>query len=358
MRLPPTEYRLLRTTEELSSFVPAWRRLWKRDPSAMPFHGPEWLVPWWREFGNEQLCGVVIEREREPIGFLPFYVFCDITKRQRQLLPLGIGTTDYLDGVFAPECKLEEILGAVEFLRREATHDEFRATQLPAGSKLLEAVRQGSGCREQRSADLDALFYVSQSDGCSRMPAMKMSELPRKIRRNAMYYRNRAQRRGRLEFVQAGESDWEAIFEELRRLHGLRWQTRGEEGVLVDERVVRWHRESIPKLLRADSLRLMALKLNEQVIGVLYSLIDPVRDGRTQYFYVTAYSPEYADLRPGTLLMAYAVERAAQEGVQTIDMLRGDESYKQIWHMEKVPTWCVTQFATDRRESRQEETAA
>ena len=88
----------------------------------------------------------------------------------------------------------------------------------------------------------------------------------------------------------------------------------------------------------------MVLRLNDEAIAALYSLIDPKRAGRAQYFYITAYSPEHADLRPGTLLIAYAVEHAANEGVETIDMLRGDESYKQIWHMEKVPTWCATQF--------------
>jgi CelD/BcsL family acetyltransferase involved in cellulose biosynthesis len=40
---------------------------------------------------------------------------------------------------------------------------------------------------------------------------------------------------------------------------------------------------------------------------------------------------QHADLRPGTLLLALAIEQAAREGVQTIDMLRGDEDYKKLW---------------------------
>ena len=100
----------------------------------------------------------------------------------------------------------------------------------------------------------------------------------------------------------------------------------------------------------------MALTLNGRVIAVLYSLIDQERAGRTQYFYITAYSPEHADLRPGTLLIAYAIEHAANEGVRIIDMLRGDEGYKEIWHMHKVPTWCVTRFAAS--EEKRTDTAA
>lgn len=379
--LSATRYRVLRSVEELSSFVPAWRRLWERDPGALPFQSPAWLVPWWRQFGNGDLCSVVVERGGEAVAFLPFYVYRDDARGKRQLLPLGVGTTDYLDGVFAPECSLEEIRVAIDVLRREAEHDEFCVPQMPEKSRMLQAVKeqglenreQGLGTRDQRTGigeqglgirgqAIDGPVFVSESEGCSRMRAVRMAELPQKIRRNAMYYRNRAQRSGRLELVQADESNWEEIFDQLRRLHALRWQTRGEEGVLVDERVVRWHREAIPELLKAGLLRLMALRLNDEVIAVLYSLIgkDPAArelEERTQYFYITAYSPEHADLRPGTLLIAYAVEHAANEGVKTIDMLRGDEGYKQIWHMEKAPTWCIAQFR-QAAEHGQEETAA
>lgn len=292
-------------------------------------------MPWWKQFGNESLASIAIMHGEEPVGLLPFYVYRDVEKCERQLLPLGVGTTDYLDGVFAPECATEEIEAAVEHLRSCRRHDVFCAPQLAGHSRLLEAMR-GSG----RPGT-----FLSNADSCSRMPAVTMADLPQKIRRNAMYYRNRAGRRGALELVQSDESNWIECFDDLQRLHSARWKIRGEDGVLNDERAVRWHREAIPLLLPAGLLRLMVLRLNGEAIAVLYSLMDREREGRVQYFYITAYSPEHADLRPGTLLIAYAVEQAAREGVATIDMLRGDESYKQMWHMEKEPTWCITQFA-------------
>jgi CelD/BcsL family acetyltransferase involved in cellulose biosynthesis len=106
---PAVEFKLIDTTEQLTAFVPAWRELWQSDPQATPFQSPEWLMPWWRQFGNKNLCCVAIDHGGKAIGFLPFYVYEDSAKRQRQLLPLGIGTTDYLDGVFAPECSAKAI---------------------------------------------------------------------------------------------------------------------------------------------------------------------------------------------------------------------------------------------------------
>jgi CelD/BcsL family acetyltransferase involved in cellulose biosynthesis len=150
-------------------------------------------------------------------------------------------------------------------------------------------------------------------------------------------------RRGNLKFTAADSSNWAEIFDALERLHTMCWQHSGEQGVLADAKVLAWHREALPRLLASGLLRLCSLRLDSKVIGVLYSLIDPAsRACRTQYVYLTAYSLEHADLRPGTLLLGFAIEHAAQEGVQTIDMLRGNEAYKSIWHVERTPTYGFT----------------
>lgn len=175
------------------------------------------------------------------------------------------------------------------------------------------------------------------------MRAVTMADLPVKIRRNAMYYRNRAMRRGLLELTVADSTNWEETFDALTLLHTKRWQSSGEPGVLADSKVLAWHREALPLLQASGILRLCSLRLNGEIIGVLYSLIDPPpHSARTQYFYLTAFSREHADLRPGTLLLGFAIEHAALEGVQIVDMLRGDEPYKKIWHVESIPTYAFS----------------
>ena len=94
---------------------------------------------------------VVIEDDGDVAGLLPFNVYHDVLKRQRQLLPLGVGTTDYLGGLFAPECSTDEITRAVEWLREQVGNDVFCAIQLPDRSRLLHAFEQRSESRDQRS---------------------------------------------------------------------------------------------------------------------------------------------------------------------------------------------------------------
>lgn len=335
-------FSVLRTTQQLDEFVPTWSALWQADVHATPFQHPAWLLPWWQQFGQPDLRAVVLQRQGTPIGLLPLYLYSSPGRDVgRKLLALGAGTTDYLDGIFAPDCTVAHIQQAFRLLAAEDTWDILDLLQLRPGSLLARALAETPGAR------------AIESLSCSRGPARSISELPVKIRRNALYYRNRAMRRGSLTLACAGLEELLPTFDELARLHTARWQHAGEPGVLADERVLAWHREALPKLQRAGLLRLSTLRLDDAVLGILYSLADPadrnttgsVTDaekvspaGRAQYFYLTAYSPDYADLRPGTLLLALAMEQAAVEGVRAIDMLRGKEAYKRLWHLEPAPT--------------------
>jgi CelD/BcsL family acetyltransferase involved in cellulose biosynthesis len=324
----PLDIDVLRSTRELREIGPQWSSLWCADPDSTPFQSPEWLLPWWRQFGQPELRAITISDRGRLIGLLPFYIYREPGGGQRQMLLIGAGTSDYLDGIFSPECTVLAIRAALDILAQTEGWDTLIASQLRPQSKLFRA--------------FSALSRTQpfQAEHCGAMPAVRVQQLPVKIRRNAMYYRNRAQRLGTIELVIADQSNWPALFAELQQLHTEHWQTRGEPGVLADPRVLDWHRDAIPGLLASGILRLCALRLKGQTLGLLYSLVDaPTRPVRTQYLYLTAYSMENAELRPGTLLLASAIEHAAKEGIQRIDMLRGDEAYKQIWHLEPIPTF-------------------
>jgi CelD/BcsL family acetyltransferase involved in cellulose biosynthesis len=318
---------LLRSTAALEAFVPQWKDLWKEDSEATPFQTPEWLLPWWHQFGQNELRATVVLQHDRPVAFLPFYIYSDPSTGERKLLLMGAGTTDYLGGLFSPTCTLEQVQCGVQAILRSGGWDSLTAMQMKPGSLLYKALRQ-----EYAAQDL-------LSESCSRMPALSIEHLPPKIRRNALYYRNRAQRTGNLELQVAEASNCIEIFNTLQTLHTQRWNLRGEPGVLADQHVIAWHREAIPLLQSEGLLRLCSLLLRGKPLGILYSLIDPPwRTPRVQYFYLTAFSPDHAELRPGTLLLAYAIEHAAREGVEIIDMLRGQEAYKDLWHMQRTDT--------------------
>src|SRR5207253_3164760 len=159
-----------------------------------------WLVPWWRSFGQETLRTLAIRKAGVLVGLLPFYVYRGPSSAQRELLLLGVGTSDYLDGVFAPECSVRDVRDALDLMMDQNGWDALHATQLRPTSKLLHALE------DSESAE----HFATES--CLRMPAVPISELPQKIRRNALYYRNRAARLGGVEFALAGADELDETF--------------------------------------------------------------------------------------------------------------------------------------------------
>ena len=321
---------IVRSTSDFAALVPEWRRLWLLDPGAKPFQRPEWLMSWWHHVGQPHLYVLRFLQAGHLVGILPLYVFADPVREQAQLLLIGAGTSDYLDGVFSPACTSDDILQGLASLAQETTWDIAHLTQLLPQSPLYQAL----------AAQDATVFRPYAGEACSNCPASPVADLPKKVRADVRYFRNFAAGRGKLHLRVADAISWPADFDRLIQQHSARWQEAGLPGVLVDPQVLAWHREAIPLLLAADAVRFYTLSLDDVPIATLYALVDPPGgQRRTEYFYLIGHSQAHAELKPGTLLTAMASEYAAAEGVRVIDMLRGEETYKRFWHVEEVPTF-------------------
>ena len=98
--------------------MPEWQTLWSQDAFAKPFQRPEWLLPWWHHFAQPDLYVLCFRQAGELTGILPLYVYSDPVRQERQLLLLGAGTSDYLDGIFSARCSTTDILQALASLRK------------------------------------------------------------------------------------------------------------------------------------------------------------------------------------------------------------------------------------------------
>ncbi len=334
-RLDGTTIRSLRSTGQFEALASALLDLWTSDPHATPFQHPAWLIPWWHHFGQPDLRLVTICESETLLAVLPLYIYKDPASGERQLLLVGAGTSDYLDGLVSPRCTVPQIVAALDSLHEDPAWDVAHFTQLRPLSLLWQALERLAAGPEPHGS-----ITPYPGEPCSYCPAVSIADLPRKVRSDVRYFRNSAIGQGALELTLATADDAQQVFNNLVRFHTDRWQQAGEAGVLADPAVLAWHREALPLLAAQGLLRLATLRLAGESIAVLYSLIDPPsRAHRRQYFYLMGFSTEHAALHPGTLLTALAIEHAAAEGVETIDMLRGGETYKQFWHVNPAPTF-------------------
>jgi CelD/BcsL family acetyltransferase involved in cellulose biosynthesis len=149
--------------------------------------------------------------------------------------------------------------------------------------------------------------------------------LPARKRRDVKQARNRAARRGGFRIERA--HDLEPALDHLFRLHALRWESRGEAGVLAQERVRAFHREAAAGLFAAGLLRLYVLRIAGDVAAVFYGFSHRDRI----YGYLTGLDPAFAYESPGVTIVAHAIEQALAEGAREFHFLRGREAYKYRW---------------------------
>ena len=122
-----------------------------------------------------------------------------------------------------------------------------------------------------------------------------------------------------------------SVFNNLVRLHQLRWQELGFPGSYADERVIRFHHKVIQNAFKNGSLRLYYIRIEKENVAVYYCY----RIGSRVMFYSTGFDKRWQKFSVGTQLLVYAIEQSILEGAIEFDFLQGNASYKSVWATHK-----------------------
>jgi CelD/BcsL family acetyltransferase involved in cellulose biosynthesis len=318
----------LTTTEELEALEPAWADLWSRAPAATPFQAPAWLIPWWRHIGGGRLRVLAARAGGRLVGLLP--MFLQQAPEGEKLLPLGIAISDYLDALYE-DGHGPEVAAAMLWHLAER-HRDWHVCELhplPAGSPLLEA--PGTPEYASEALPFEPCLVVEIPPEAASLRHV----LPKRMRKNLRYFGARAARLGRISFETATVASVPEMLDALFELHATRWAREGRPGVLAGPAIRAFHDAAAPALLSAGLLRLYALRLDGRIIAVLHAM----HANRRAYCYMSGFDPDLAEISPGTLILAHAVEQAIGERAFEVDFLRGREPYKYFWGVRERPCY-------------------
>jgi CelD/BcsL family acetyltransferase involved in cellulose biosynthesis len=314
------------TTTGLERLRPEWSALWARCPTATPFQSPEWLIPWWRHIGDGELWTLALRRSGRLVGLVPLYIYIKPGASVREVFPVGIATTDYLDALFEPAWA--EYGAAAAFVHLESARQRWDVCdlqQLRPESALLR-VAMPAGWQEE----------VTIQDVCPvlALPATVadlLAGLSPGLRKDLRYAWRRLEKLGLVCVESANRGNFTELFAALLRLHSARWSVRGSAGVLAPAVVQQAHQETIPALLSLGLLRLYGLRLADRIVASFYGFTHITAGKRRTYFYLSGFDPALATLSLGTLVIDHAVRAAIREGAAEFDFLRGGETYKYRW---------------------------
>jgi CelD/BcsL family acetyltransferase involved in cellulose biosynthesis len=310
---------IIRAAGGLHALEPEWWTLWRRIPSATPFQSPAWLLPWWESFSPGELSTAYARLDGRLVGLAPFYR--ETGPLGARLLPVGISISDYLDILLDPDVAEPAAKALTHAIADELGWQDWELAELGPCAQA-SALPRPPLC-EERTEEGEPCPYLRLPERAEELRAAFPSRKRRALAMNS----NRAKRRGPLTFYSLKDCPAERLLAELVRLHGSRWQSRGEAGVLGDSQVTAFHEMALPRLVAAGLARLYALSIGDDIAAVYYGFL---HHGRA-YGYLTGIDPAFAHESPGTLLLAHVMEEAIREGAHEFDFLRGGEPYKYGW---------------------------
>lgn len=293
------------SADRAEALRPEWSALWERCPAATPFQTPEWQLAWWNAFAAGKNLWILVLREPQSNRVVALLPAC-LLQEERKVLFLGAAVSDELD--LLAEREFAE--PAARIFLTHIVDQQYRWNvcefqPLPECSPL----RAGTGVH-----DISTFIELSKP-------------LPPNMRRNLKRYARRAEKFGAIRFETAEESNFDELFDALLDLHRARWNRREQPGLIRDDSVEAFHAAATRALLHRGILRFHALRLNERIVACWYGFA--CSDRMLAYF--TGFDPEFAQVSPGTLLVAHAIREAKREGAREFSFLRGAESYKRLW---------------------------
>ncbi|WP_437783454.1 GNAT family N-acetyltransferase [Sorangium sp. So ce1097] len=314
------DIQVLRRRAELEALREPWDALWQRCPTASTFQRPEWLIPWCRELGPEEVLVLVFRSPSEHglVGLAPLAIHS--YRGERLVALLGAGISDYNDVLAAPGYERAVAAAVLAHLCDRADDwDVADLHDLRGSSPLLAAPAPAGWSDEIEKLEACPMVTIPEGAGPDDLFSPGM-------RARVSRARKRLAKAGALRVDVADAASVDELLDALFANHRARWISRGEGGVL-DEALRPFHRAAAAGLCARGALRLFGLRLDGRVIASLYGLAE--RDGLASY--ITGFDPELAWYSPGLVMLASAIEHAAREGARTVDFLRGREPYKYEW---------------------------
>ena len=309
-----------------------WKALNGRARAGNLFLGPEWLVPWWKHFGEGREQATICVREGgRLIGLMPLFLerarLAGVEVRRLAFVGDGETGCDYLDVLAEPGRErevLDQCLARLLELPWDVCDLDGLWRESLTALQLVHRFPPGKGgsgvLRDAR------LRFV-----CPHIPLTGTWEQYLE----GLGRRENLRRREKWIFRQPGvsiacarepEPAAKAV-EEFLSLHRARWAVEGGSDGLTDGRHEAFHREASQELARAGMLRMYTLYAARRPVASVYGV---VHHDKFDY-YQSGYDPNWASRSVGLVLLARTVQDAFAEGLREFDFLRGNEGYKGEW---------------------------
>lgn len=310
-----------------------------------------WLDVYWEE--SNQLFVVEIRLDGELVGIGPFYIKSKrypLLGEVKQLCFIGTGEdeqdsvcTEYLDLICSSGNEIGVSSAVIEAFVQ--CSDRWHVASF---SNVLE----GAAVATHLIPLMNENGLVSEMSICGFRYSIQLPNvwddylnmIPPGLKKKILYKRRKISRIGVFTEKQvSSDEELERAQESLVKLHGERWQSKGQEGVFTSGRFLAFHKKIMRTFLSKQILNLRVCSVDNKVVAVIYNF----RFAGVDSYYQSGISVEnhLRNFSPGMVAHSYAIEAAIDVQCHEYDFMKGKaESYKQEYCSERHPMMDVDVF--------------
>jgi len=337
---------IIDTVEQFTVLEENWNDLLAHSINDNPFQSHQWLLTWWKVYGNGTLNIITCQDEvsGELLGTLPLYRskiggILGVTKFH--YLGSGQGSADFL-GCIARKGNENRIYKACldTLLLDCGRWDIIDLQDMDADSPFCCLLREtcNVGMVEVRNP-AKRCPYLSLPESWN----MLVNSLSKKVRQRIGYYRRTLDKKGTVVLEEVNDlAKLPGALTDMIRLRQDRMQQKRITSATVTNSYRRFHGELMPRMLKCGKLRFYFLCVDGQRIAYLYLFTG----GTGVYFYQTGFDRSWSSQSVGFVLLSMVIEKSISEGFKIFEFLRGEERYKYEWgNVEEKSLLSMTLFS-------------
>jgi CelD/BcsL family acetyltransferase involved in cellulose biosynthesis len=334
----------------LDTLDSAWAgaQAWQTLSCKNPLHSPEWLLSWWKAFGesNQLMVLQCQDTDGQVVGVAPFYLVRDfgsiairslgsgevcsdysrILSQEGREQEVSIAVTEYLTSFCKKHSAAQSTCISIEAVEEDSPWlDEFcRSTESSGYQNWLQPITSSFRLKLPNSMDE---YLQNLGDSAKR----KGKKLVSKLRSGSVRWRSTEQQSATLlDNAQANIDRSNNILtrlSELQRLHQARRVMLDQPGCFSNTRFESFLTEAVELLSKRGLARIDWCEVDGKTVATHLVL----KGTDTLFMYQSGLDPAAMRLEPGHLLTIASIQNAIERGVRYYDTLRGDEKYKAYW---------------------------
>jgi len=320
--------------ENLRQLGAVWNPLLSQSSSDNIFLTWEWVSNWWRVYGHDKELRVLVlkDKNEDIVAIAPLYVrrkkiFKSFSINEVRFLGTGEDVSpDYLDLIIMKDREEEAINAFIKYISGKDGWDVLNLTDMLSTSlsyAILEKAASGNGLIVERSECATCPYIKIPSSWEDYMAGLSKNmryNVKRRIHNLEKNFKARY-------FIWQDIEGLQNAMERLALLHNRRWEEKSSNHSFSSKEYNTFHQTVAKEFALKGWLQLSCLELDSEIVGILYDY----RYKNKIYYYQAGFDPSFYKYSVGLVLRAYVIQKAIEDGIEEIDLLKGGYDHKYKW---------------------------